>query len=194
MKKIIIFLILLSAFSIVGAQTNFEIYYKLNLDYDKGNIEIYTIEIEFSKEKIENYFGLYTVKVLDYDGEILNLTFFDVPNEILYDTVDPETGEINGGGTFILNETSFEIFIPYYKNAKEIVIQDENLNELAKKDISEYSKQRKEISEEVVKSKEKQTTDDEMKISENKTSRYLWIFLIIFIILIIVLFYSLNKK
>ena len=194
MKKIIIFLILLSALSIVGAQTNFEIYYKLNLDYDKGNIEISSTEIEFSKEKIENYLGLYTIKILDYDGEILNLTFFDVPNEILYETVDPETGEINGGGTLILNETSFEIFLPYYENAKELIIYNENLNELAKKDISEYSKQRKEISEKVVKSKEKQISDDEMKISENKISKYWWIFLIIFIILIIVLFYSLNKK
>ena len=194
----IILMLLMVSFSIVGAQTDFEIYYKLNLDYSYGNISISSTEIEFSQERIKNPFGFYVVKVLDHNGEILNITFFDVPNEILYDTIDPETEEISGGGLLELNKTSFEIFVPYYENAKDIVIYDENLSELTRKDIGEYSRQREIISGEVVKDKEK-IIDGERKISEtesliDKISKYWWILLIILVVLVIVLFYSLSKK
>jgi len=197
-KEMIILMLLMVSFSIVGAQTDFEIYYKLNLDYSYGNISISSTEIEFSQERIKNPFGFYVVKVLDHNGEILNITFFDVPNEILYDTIDPETEEISGGGLLELNETSFEIFVPYYENAKDIVIYDENLSELTRKDIGEYSRQREIISGEVVKDKEK-IIDGERKISEtesliDKISKYWWILLIILVVLVIVLFYSLSKK
>jgi hypothetical protein len=197
-KEMIILMLLMVSFSIVGAQTDFEIYYKLNLDYSYGNISISSTEIEFSQERIKNPFGFYVVKVLDHNGEILNITFFDVPNEILYDTIDPETEEISGGGLLELNKTSFEIFVPYYENAKDIVIYDENLSELTRKDIGEYSRQREIISGEVVKDKEK-IIDGERKISEtesliDKISKYWWILLIILVVLVIVLFYSLSKK
>ena len=197
-KEMIILMLLMASFSIVGAQTNFETYYKINLDYSYGNISISSTEIEFSQERIENPFGFYVVEVLDYNDEILNITFFDVPNEILYDTIDPETEEISGGGLLELNKTSFEIFVPYYENAKDIVIYDENLSELTRKDIGEYSRQREIISGEVVKDKEK-IIDGERKISEtesliDKISKYWWILLIILVVLVIVLFYSLSKK
>ena len=192
MKKIIIlFLILLSAsFAIVTAQTNFEVYYKFNLTYDYGNITINSMEIEFSKEKIENSFGFYTAKVFDYDNKTLDMIFFDIPNEILYETINPETGEIEGGGLLELNETSFEIFVPYYEDSNEIIIYNLNLIELTKKDISEFSKQRKEIvkNEEKVKSKESGTEN-----FIEKSSEYWGVLLVILFILVIILFYSLRK-
>ena len=198
MKKQILFLILgISFFSLVYAIQEPIIYYKLDLDYGYGNIIINSTEIEFSQEKIENYFGFYSAVVLDFNGKTLNLTFFDIPTQIIYDTID-ENGTINGGGIINLNETSFEIYLPYYENAKEIVIYDENLVELTRKDINEYSKQREEISEEVVEDKEEQVKSrEEIYGTESlidKLSKYWRILLIILIILIIVLFYSLNKK
>lgn len=196
-KEFMILMLLMASFSMVVAQTNFEIYYKLNLDYSYGDITINSTEIEFSQEKIENYFGFYAVEVLDYGGKTLNTISFNVPNIIIYDTVDSETGEISGGGLLELNETSFEIFVPYYENAKEIVIYDQNLTQLVKKDMSEYSKERN-ISEKIVSKEEKADSTGE-KISEGekfieKVAGYWWILLITLTVLIIILFYSLSKK
>src|SRR3989344_8504851 len=99
MKSKILFLIFAFAFiSLASAIQEPLIYYKINLDYSYGNITINSAEIEFSDEEIENPFGFYSATISDYEGNLLNVTLFDVPNEILYDTVDSETGEINGGG------------------------------------------------------------------------------------------------
>ena len=137
-----IFVSLIFLFAIISLTSAIQeplIYYKLNLNYDYGNISINSTEIEFSSEQIEPLFGFYSIIVKDSNDEILNITFFDVPNEILYDTAD-ENGTINGGGTLELNQTNFDIFVPYYENAKEMVIYDENLTEMARKDVSEFSK------------------------------------------------------
>ena len=181
----------------IKAQAEFEIYYKLNLDYDKGNISISSVEIELTREKIENIFGFYVAEVLDYHDEILNLTFFDVPNNILYDIVNPETGKIEDGGEMELEQVSFEIFVPYYENAKEIIIYNENLTELIKKDVSEYSRQRPE--EEVLEEDTERRKEVEEEISKKgglieKVTNYWWILFVILFILIVILFYSLSKK
>ena len=112
MKLQIIFLIFaLVLISFASAIDNPQIYYKLNLDYSYGNISINSTEIEFSNKQIEDPFGFYSATILDYDGNILNLTLFDVPNEILYDSVNEE-GEISDGGFLELNETADALYVP----------------------------------------------------------------------------------
>ena len=132
MKNQIIFLIFAISFlSFVSAIQQPLIYYKLNLDYSYGNISINSTQVEFSDEPIDNVFGFYSVSIFDSDGKILNLTLFDIPNEILYDTAD-ENGTINGGGFLELNQTNFDIFVPYNSNAKDVVVYDENNKELSR--------------------------------------------------------------
>ena len=139
MKEEIIFLVSILFFiGFISAVQEPFIYYKLNLDYSYGNLSINSTEIEFSNRHIENNFGFYSAMVLDFDGNILNLTFFDVPNVIFYDATDPETGKITGGGLMEFNETQSEIYVPYYKNAKEMVIYDQNTNELIRKSVREF--------------------------------------------------------
>ena len=170
------------------------IYYKLNLDYSYGNILINSTEIEFSNEIIENLFGFYSANILDNEGNLLNLTLFDVPNEILYDTINEE-GEISGGGFLELNETQFDIFVPYYENAKEIVIYNENLSELTRKDVSEFSKAREEITEELPEEEtEKKIEEKPIETLTNNLSQYWWVLIIILAVLIGYLFYFLTKK
>ena len=72
-------------------------YYNLNLNYNKGKFTLLSSNIEQSKETINNYFGNYTAALLDYENNLLDIYFFDVPNEVIYDTVD-ENGTIVGGG------------------------------------------------------------------------------------------------
>ena len=194
--KILILILGIFFLSFVSATENPQIYYKLNLDYNYGNITINSTEIELSDKQIENPFGFYSVSILDYDGNLLNLTLFDVQNKILYDTINEE-GEISGGGFLELNETSFEIFVPYYENAKKIVIYNENLSELTREDISEFSKVQGEINEEIPEEIETGNEIEERKSIETFTDtllQYWWALIIILIILIVYLFYSINKK
>lgn len=196
MNHKILFLIFAVAFiSLASAIENPRIYYKLNLDYSYGNIFINSTEIELSDKEIENPFGFYSASILDSEGNLLNLTLFDVPNEILYDSVNEE-GEISGGGFLELNQTNFEIFVPYYSNAKEIVIYDENLTELTRKDISEFSKEKQSIvSEEVPeKENEKKTGEKPTEILTEKIQRYWWVLVIVLAVLVVYLFYSVNRK
>jgi len=194
--KIIYLLILFMIISMIfiEAQGDFYIYYKFNLDYDKGNINISSIEIEFSEKEIENVFGSHSLRLLDYNEEILNITFFDIPNKMLYDIINPETGKIEGGGERELEQVSFQIFIPYYENVKEIIIYNEVFDELIRKNIDEYSKFDEEVSEEDVKDEEIKKTPIGEKDYFEKLKDYWWVLVLILFVLIIVLFYSLNKK
>lgn len=114
-------------------------YYKSTLDYDNGKIEITSIEMEISEKEIEPPFGFYVARILDFEGKTLNTTFFKIPTTIYYDKINPETGKIGSGGKEELKKLSFELFLPYYANAKEIVIYNEDLKEVARKDVSDYS-------------------------------------------------------
>ena len=179
---------------LISAIENPQIYYKLNLDYSYGNITINSTEIELSNEAVENNFGFYSAIILDYEGSLLNLTLFDVPNGILYDSID-ESGVINDGGFLELNQTSFEIFVPYYENAKEIVIYNENLTELTRKNISEFSRVQERKIEDI--SEETETKRIDEKSAETlteKLSQYWWVLVIVLVILAGYLIYYLNKK
>ena len=196
MKQILFLIFALVFISFASAVQEPLVYYKLNLDYSYGDISTNSTEIEFSNKQIGNPFGFYSATILDYEGNLLNSTLFDVPNEILYDSVNEE-GEISDGGFLELNETSFEIFVPYYGDAKEIVIYDENLTELTRKDVNEFSKEKQIVDKETIPEETEKEKDVEEKSTEtltNKLSQYWWIFVIVLIILIFYLAYSLTKK
>ncbi|MEK6842348.1 MAG: hypothetical protein AABX84_00895, partial [Nanoarchaeota archaeon] len=85
----------------------------------------------------------------------------------------------------------------YYENAKKIVIYNENLSELTREDISEFSKVQGEINEEIPEEIETGNEIEERKSIETFTDtllQYWWALIIILIILIVYLFYSINKK
>ncbi|MBI4116723.1 hypothetical protein HY449_03180 [Candidatus Pacearchaeota archaeon] len=200
MNKQIIFLIftmtfLAFAFNVSAIQQPL-VYYKLNLDYNYGNITINSSSIELSNKILDNNFGFYTASVLDFNGNLINLTFFDVPNQIIYDTVD-SNGTINGGGQLELNQTNFDIFVPYYKNAREVKIYNQNLSELTKIDVSEFSKEIQKV-ENVSKTPEsgKETGKKEIPTESltDKIAKYWWALVIVLVVLIGYLFYSLTGK
>ena len=179
-----------------------QIYYKLNLDYNKENISINSTEIEFSNENLENVFGFYFADIVNSSYDSINFTFFDVPKDVIWEGINPKTKEIDRGGILELEQVSFNIYVPYYENAKEIIIYDENLIEIVREDVSIYSKQyekesivNESIKKEIDKKKqiEEERIDDKKNLFE-KLTEYWWILLIILIILIIILFYFLSKK
>ena len=197
MSHKILFLIFLLAFiSFATAIQEPLIYYKLNLDYNYGNITINSTQIEFSNKQLENNFGFYTASVADFNGDMINLTLFDVPNQIIYDTVD-ENGTINGGGFLELNKTNFDIYVPYYESAKEIKIYNQNLSELIKEDVSEFSKEMPKANG-IAQAQGNKTPAGKKEIpTENltdKIAQYWWALVIILLVLIAYLFYSITRK
>ena len=204
MKKQILILAL-GIFLISFASANSQNYYKLNLNYDQGQINISNLNIESAENTIENYFGFYIVEIRDYRNEVLNFSFFEVPNKIIWDGIDEETGEIDSGGEIELEEVEFEIFAPYYPNAKEIIIYDEELNELDSVDISMYSKDyRKDLlidKEKIIIEETGETQEKEERIIPeekvdyiDKALEYLWIFIVILVVLFLKLVWDLSSR
>ena len=193
MKKIIFCLMVLMMFSFIAGQ-GFNEYYKIELNYDKGELKLINLDIEFSDTLIENYFGFYLAKVISYKNESLNSTFFDVPNKILYDEVD-ENGTFVGGGLLELDEINFTIYAPYYENAKEIIIYNGNLTEKLRIDVSMYSKVSKEelIGKGIIREKGKETIEEEKTLIE-KLAKNWWILIIILLILVIILIRGFKQK
>ncbi|VVB78242.1 Uncharacterised protein [uncultured archaeon] len=118
-------------------------YYQVSMDYDKGNVNIKSVDIKFSNDEIKNilnphYFKTYKAEVSD-GNSVLKEIEFSLTNRIIYDTAN-SSGQINGSYIEDRDNLSFEIFVPYYQNARDIIIYDENNNELAKADVSYYSK------------------------------------------------------
>ncbi|MBI1971217.1 hypothetical protein HYS47_05705 [Candidatus Woesearchaeota archaeon] len=114
-------------------------YYKIDLEYRLGEATVNSVTVEPSQKEMAAPVGLYIAEVVSFDNQILNVTFFDIPLLVLYDTIDPETKEINGGGQFYLNETNVTVYIPYDENAVEINIYDWNLTRLTSIDVKEYA-------------------------------------------------------
>ncbi|MBS3118990.1 hypothetical protein J4417_04940 [Candidatus Woesearchaeota archaeon] len=159
MSKVLIFVIVLLIFSFSAyAQTNH--YYKINLAYQNGDLSATSVKIEPSLNEIKNPKGKYVAEVVSFDNKILNLTFFDIPLFVFWDSVDPETGKIVGGGMFERNKTNITLFIPYYGNGQEINIYDKELNKKLSISISSYAKE--------IPSIKLKTEMKEEKISEEK--------------------------
>jgi len=206
MKKTILTLIL--SIFLVGllSATSVNTYYNLNLNYNKGEITLLSNEIEQSLDLIDNSVGEYSVALFDYKGNILDIYFFDVPNEVIYDALD-ENGTISGGGEMILDEVNFTLSIPYYKNATRILIYDQNVTRKLEIDVSFYSKeyeQYKEFNatnqnvsdeEEPANQVDKSVNDDVTKEKTffEKLSNYWWVLLIILLILLVIIINYIRK-
>jgi len=196
-------LILVIGMFLLSFTSAYQTYYRLDLNYSLSEISVSNLEVGLRNNSIENNFGYYFAGVFSYDGEILNLSFFDVPNIILWDSVDEKTGEISFGGEVILDKVDFEIYVPYYENAKEIIIYDENLTELDKIDVSRYSKDYRKVSgteetqenvsvQEEVKP-EKISSEEKVNYVE-KAREYWWILIVIFVALLLKLIWDLTSK
>ena len=114
-------------------------FYKLNLYYENGTISSKSIEVKPLMKAEEQIYGDYSAEIVSLSNTILNRTYFDFPLEIYFDTIDETTGEINGGGIKILNESEITLLLPYYKDAKEIIIYGKDFKVLTI-DVSDFSK------------------------------------------------------
>jgi len=132
MKKILLWLVMLVLLATTVSAVDH--YYNITLNYNKGVISYSAITVSPAQENLEPSPGLYIAEVISVEDEILNLTFFDFPLEMIVDYLD------GGGELIILDEATINLYVPYYEDAKAINIYDEELNKKLTLDVSMYSK------------------------------------------------------
>ena len=195
MRKLPIFLIgiLIIFFQIVSA-INF--YYFIELENDGVNLKFKGLSIEEGRlEEGGSFSGKYLLNVFSFENKELYESNFETESYTIID--NPLESEV-----IYHNMTDISLFVPYYPNAKEIVIYNENLEEVTRIDVSMYSKQyekveettllNKSVEEEPFEEKNKKTSS--VKNLSEKLTEYWWILLIVLVILLIVFFYSLKKR
>jgi len=192
MRKLL-FIIIFLFVSLASCYSNPLIYYQLDLSYDASNediLEVKSIKIKLLDED-KLYWGGYSVKIVGYERDIINMINFSLPTRSLYDNIN-NNGEIISGGFEELNKTEFELFVPYYEKAKEIVIYDSDMNELIREDVSMFSKN---INKEI-ETEDKMIEKKEYVSDEKSFIKYWWVLIVVVIILIgaVIYFYLRRRK
>tara|TARA_Y100000034_G_C6877833_1_gene401716 strand:+ start:270 stop:848 length:579 start_codon:yes stop_codon:yes gene_type:complete len=135
--KILVFaFILLGIPFVLGQVSNI---FEIELEYDNGDLALKNLNVEQSEESINN-FGEYSVEIRDFDDLVISIINFDVPNTRSFESLDPNTGKIIGGFIQISNQTEFIVELPYYSNARKIIIYDSNYTEKLTIDVSHFAK------------------------------------------------------
>jgi len=171
-------------------------YYELNLIYNGGDISYDLLKVKplISDRNLDNYAGGYVAETVSFENKILNITFFSIPLIIISETYDSETGFVVGGITTILNETQITLMLPYFENAKEINIYDENITKVLTIDVGDYSQikptkiKKEEIIEEVV-TKPK----EEVKVGKIKDKNYYLFYILLLSLAILIIIYLIKK-
>ncbi|MBI2582236.1 hypothetical protein HYV87_03890 [Candidatus Woesearchaeota archaeon] len=136
--KILTLIILMVLFSYTTlAEVNH--YYKIDLLYNQGNVSYNSLTVEPTIAPVQMVEGRYVAEVVSFNNQILNFTFFDVPLFYFYEEVD-ETGELTGGSA-ALEQAALTLYVPYYSNAKEINIYDQDLIERLHIDVGSYAQE-----------------------------------------------------
>jgi len=180
-------LIILLSINLVSAS----FYYNVSVKYSYGNLSINSVEVIFSNQNISSFSGDYYLELRNSKDK-LNLYLFSIPNTVTYDS-EEDSWKVNQGGVINVNETDFEVFVPYEKNANEIVLTDSNKLDIAKKDISYLSKQV--INNQVTKEFETVASEPTKEIIPKTQKSYLIAGLIALIAIVaIIIFLRVTKK
>ena len=187
-------------------------YYQIALLYDFGELSIKSINVKPLSGQRQETFGEYMAQVITAEGMPLNLTFFAFPQTIRYDAIDPDTGQIAGGGELMLNKTEITLLLPYYDNAARVEIKsfDKGMNQwvtMSTIDVSDYSRlaelpaekhaalqEKVEAREQVV---EKERVEKEEVVAKKRTiSGYLMIaaVFLVLVILTAVIMHKVRKR
>jgi len=187
-KGVIIFLILLSVFA---TATEFSRYYILQLEFSNGELSLRNLNTELIDEP-SILFGGYSAQLFSFEKRLILKRSFDVSREIIFDNVD-ESGKIVGGGTIVSNQKDFTLYLPYYPNAKEIILSDINGKEKLRIDVSMFAQ---EIPDDSL-SKEIERADDfkeKPKLFSDKNLRNIATALIVILLVLIILIYTRAKR
>ena len=199
LMRILIYLLLFIV--IINSISGIGYHYEIQMINSETNFSVKEINVKLGEiSKDGTIIGNYILEIKSFDFETLYQTNFE--------TIGSSIIEGNLGDGYFESEiiyyniTEISLLIPYYENAKEIIIYNENLIEIAREDIGMYSKQYEKenvVNESIKKEIDKKEQIEEERIYDKKNlpeklAEYWWILLIVLVILLIVFFYSLKKR
>jgi hypothetical protein len=134
MKISMILIIILLSSTVVASQS--EKIYFLNLEYDKGTLELIELSLITGYPTISNDDLLpYKLELLSIDKEIIYQGYFDVPNKFF---APPPLDPNEVSDVFELENLNFSISLPYNQDGNTIILS-KNETELLQIDVSEFS-------------------------------------------------------
>ncbi len=170
------------------------LFYKINLWYNNGNYSINQIQVSpYLQNQIEKNIGGYSAEILALNGTILNVSYFNIPLLIYWDSLDNKSGEITSGGVTELNKTEVTLFLPYYENAKEINIYDVNLAKILSIDVSDFSKNNQIKIEEEINEPIKIQPIQKNQVIERKKYKIYLVYIILAFLSILALIFLIKK-
>lgn len=137
MKIFYLFVFFILSLCLVSSIPDYNEYYEINLNYKNGSVFYESSEIVLTNRVIENQFGLWDLSFYDINGNFLNLVSFSVSPMIYVDSFD-STGVVDVSEKS-LNDFSFVIYAPYYKNASFARIHNENSQEIERFSVLMFS-------------------------------------------------------
>ena len=201
---ILVLIILMNLISLVSAFSE-NYYYDIELYYNKGNIEIKNIELEFSQEDLSTNYednDTYHIRIIDNKNKVLDKIFFNAPIIILTDIAN-ESGDFVEGRAEELENVSFNVFAPYHENGYQIIVYKNDL-EINREFVSQFSKTGFNIEDFLGKNTGKEIIDvnKDKEVDERKKTpgyfsdykNYIPILTITLIVLIIGLIYFLIRE
>ncbi len=136
-SEIIAFSLVLIMIELASASYS-PVYYRLNMNYENNKLDIKSINIEISQDNLNNV-GDNLLEIVDFNGNLIENNNFFIPKKIAYDYGDKD-GKISNGKIVELENVSFELYVPYHENAREIRFYDENKTSIGRVDVSMFAK------------------------------------------------------
>ncbi|MBT4165492.1 hypothetical protein HOE04_00450 [archaeon] len=201
MKNQNIITIILTILLAITSITATPLYYNIHLQSQNQEITIISIDIEFNQQNPENFYNpIINTQILelqDFNNKQLLKTNFTIPNIEISDNLNNKTNQFISGDTTTLNQTTFNIYIPYNKDAKQLKIYNQNNQELTTTSLAHFSTnpQAKNHIDKTIPTQQETTETQTKTKTQQPKQNYIWIILlIILIILIIILLITIRKK
>ncbi len=118
---------------------------RLNLIYDGGRIswdDSFDKKIQYFEDLyfIKPIQGGYVVEVYSLQEEILISYTRNLQPILMFDKLDPQSGEITDGGAKLLSQGPLKIEVPYYPNINHVLVRDNDMEIIFFADLSAFAR------------------------------------------------------
>jgi hypothetical protein len=172
-------------------------YYEVEIIKDNENISYQSIKVKpFDKLDLSELDqpNKFIIEIVDFNDKLIKRFFFDFNDERLVESINPKTGLIDSSKLKIIDPVTELIRLPYYENAKEIIIYDKDLNKKLAIDVASYAKEiPKESERKPIFEKEKEEPIKKIPKTEKKPINKT-LFLVFGVIAFIILLFTIIKR
>ena len=120
------------------------VYYDIGLKYELGELNVVSTNVVIEQFDrgifLDDGLESYTLEILDFNGDVLNELEFSAPILEAYDILDDDGEYFIDGGIHKLNETIFNLLVPYSGEGKEILIYSSEGEVVVGSSLTQFSR------------------------------------------------------